>query len=241
MLRFMLFTPDGGANSGSEMQSMSESHGSPGMISYRVARHSLIDRLFHWLTAVCMLILLATALLPIFGIKFNWLTAHWVAGLILTAAVLLHVIRAFTVLKLRDMAIYPREFIAATRAELSTLTGDRYKPSTIGKYSVAQKFFHFGMGIVVLVVIATGLVMMTGIDTPFWERDPYFVSERVRGIVFVAHGVATLLSISMIIIHIYFAFRPEKLYFTRSTISGWISRTDYEKNHDPLLWGEDES
>jgi len=186
-----------------------------------------------------MLVLLATALFPIFGIKFNWLTAHWVAGLVLTAAVLWHLMRAVSVLRLRHMAIGTRELIASTRGELAHLRGQFSRPALIGKYSVAQKMFHLGMSVVVLVAIATGLIMMVGIDTPFWERDPYFVSEQTRGFVFVAHGVATFFSISMIIIHIYFALRPEKLYFTRSMLSGWISRADYESKHDPMRWQEE--
>lgn len=235
----MLSTPVGEANSGSEVQSTSEPHEMTVNDPERITRHRLIDRLFHWLTSICMLILLATALLPIFGIKFNWLTIHWVVGLILTTAVFLHAVRAMTILRLRDMVIHPGEIISSTRIELSNWTGKFLRPVMIGKYSVAQKLFHFGMSSVVLVAIATGLVMMIGIDTPFWERDPYFVSERVRGIIFVAHGIATLLSISMIIIHVYFAFRPEKLYFTRSMINGWITRADYENNHDPALWREE--
>ena len=158
----------------------------------------------------------------------------------MTGAVLLHVVRALTVLSLRHMAIGPGEYFGSARTELSNLLGKYTKPAVIGKYSVAQKMFHLGMSIVVLVAIATGLVMMIGIDTPFWERDPYFVSERVRGFIFVGHGAATLLSISMIIIHIYFAIRPEKRYFTWSMINGWITRANYEKNHDPILWREED-
>ncbi len=208
--------------------------------SDRITRHRIIDRLFHWVSAICMMVLLATALLPIFGIKFNWLTAHWVAGLILTGAVLLHVVRALTVLSMRHMTIGPSEYFGSARIELSNLLGKYVEPARVGKYSVAQKMFHMGMSIVVLVAIATGIVMMIGIDTPFWKRNPLFISERVRGFVFVAHGVATLFSISMIIIHIYFAARPEKRYFTRSMISGWITRANYEKNHDPMLWHEED-
>jgi len=215
-------------------------HDMKGKNSDRVTRHRLIDRLFHWVTAICMLVLLATALLPIFGFKFNWLTIHWVVGLVLTAVVLLHTVRALTVLRLRHMAIGPAEYLASTRSEFSNLLGTYAKPAMVGKYSVAQKMFHLGMSVVVLVAIATGIVMMIGIDTPFWERNAYFVSERVRGFIFVAHGAATLLSISVIILHIYFAIRPEKRYFTWSMINGWITRANYEKNHDPMLWREED-
>lgn len=222
------------------MQPTSDSQQSLDAESDRVLRHRLIDRLFHWISAVCMLVLLATSLLPIFGFKFNWLAPHWIAGLVLTGAVLLHAVRALTTLRLRNMSVGPGEVLASASIELSTLRGNYTEPATIGKYSVGQKLFHLGMSGVVLVAIGTGLVMMTGIDTPFWERDPYLVSEGMRGFVFVAHDIATLLSITMIIVHIYFAIRPEKRYFTRSMIVGWISRVDYETNHDPLIWQEED-
>lgn len=106
----------------------------------------------------------------------------------------------------------------------------------IGKYSVSQKGFHHAVALVVLVAIVTGLVMMIGIDGPFWERNPFIISESSRGIIYVLHGFAGLISITMIIVHIYFAVRPEKLYMTRSMIRGWISREEYEQNHDPDLW-----
>ena len=60
-----------------------------------IIRHTLTDRLFHWSMALCVLVLLATAFLPIIGIKFKWVTIHWVSGLILTAVVLFHIGRIF--------------------------------------------------------------------------------------------------------------------------------------------------
>ncbi len=92
------------------------------------------------------------------------------------------------------------------------------------------------VALVVLLAIVTGLVMMVGIDGPFWERNPFIISENSRGLVFVLHGFAGLISITMIIVHIYFAVRPEKLYMARSMLRGWISREEFEQNHDPELW-----
>ena len=219
---------------------MSDSNESAGAESGRIIRHSLAERMFHWVTAVCMFVLLGTALLPIFGINFNWLTPHWIAGIVLTMAVLMHAIRAFTSLQWRDMSLGFGEMFDSVRAELSIVRGTHVNRIRIAKYSVAQKLYHLGMSIVVLVAIGTGLVMMIGIDTPFWDRGAVSISERTRGVVFVAHGVATLLSISMIIIHVYFALRPEKMYFTRSMIRGWITRIEYEKHHDTDLWRGEE-
>ena len=59
----------------------------------RIQRHKLVDRIYHWVMAICILTLLATSLLPIVGWKFAWLTIHWITGLIVTAAVIFHIIR----------------------------------------------------------------------------------------------------------------------------------------------------
>ncbi len=205
----------------------------------RVLRHKLSHRVFHWITAVSVLTLLATSLLPILGIKFNWITPHWIAGLVLIVAVLWHIAETLRTRTLGYMWAGIRESLASARYVLSVVSGKNTRTVKPGKYSLAQKIFHLAATVMVLVAAVTGIIMMIGIDTPFWDRDPYFVTEQTRGIVFVAHGVATLLSITMIIVHIYFALRPEKRYFLRSMISGWITRREYEDNHDRELWKED--
>jgi cytochrome b subunit of formate dehydrogenase len=101
---------------------------------------------------------------------------------------------------------------------------------------VGQKVFHHGVALVVLTAIVTGLLMMVGIDGPFWQRDPLFIPAGTRGLVFVLHGFAGLFSITMIMVHVYFACRPEKMYMTRSMLRGWITRQEYERHHDPALW-----
>jgi formate dehydrogenase subunit gamma len=207
----------------------------------RVMRHRLTDRLFHWTTAICFFVLLATGLLPVLGINFNWLAVHWVAGLVLIVAVLIHIIRIVRSRHLRYMWIGLKEFITSFLQVMTVLSGKYSSPAKPGKYSVAQKVFHFGATVVVLTAAGTGIILMTGIDTPFWDRDPYFVSESVRGWLFALHGFATLISITMIIVHVYFAIRPEKRYFLRSMISGWVSRRNYEDNHNTDLWKEEKN
>ena len=36
--------------------------------------------------------------------------------------------------------------------------------------------------------------------------------------------------------HIYFALRPEKIFYTRSMVSGWMSEDELAANHDPAKW-----
>ena len=53
----------------------------------RIERHSLMARAFHWVMAAAMFVLLFTAFLPVAGVKFPWVTWHWIAGLVLTGSI----------------------------------------------------------------------------------------------------------------------------------------------------------
>lgn len=207
----------------------------------RMLRHCLADRLYHWLMAACMLVLLVTGFLPVMGVNFAWVDPHWIAGVILTVLVLFHVVRSLVWLTPSDIWIRWREFAESAGALTKELRGAARAKRKIGKYSVGQKAFHHAVAVVVLVAIVTGIIMMIGIDGPFWERNPFIISEGARGLVFVLHGFAGLISITMIMVHIYFAIRPEKLYMTRSMIRGWISREEFEQNHDTELWSPGDS
>ena len=60
-------------------------------------RHKLPDRIFHWVMAFSVLVLMGTAFLPIIGIRFDWLIWHWAAGLVLTLSVIFHLWRVLKV------------------------------------------------------------------------------------------------------------------------------------------------
>src|SRR5579862_190030 len=60
----------------------------------RIPRHSLTARLFHWIMAAAMFVLLFTAFLPKVGVQFNWVTYHWIAGTVLTISILFHIVHA---------------------------------------------------------------------------------------------------------------------------------------------------
>ena len=64
--------------------------------------------------------------------------------------------------------------------------------------------------VVVLTAVITGVLMMLKIDNPFVERDPYFFSSSVWGIIYVLHDAASLFLVTMIMLHVYFGIRPEK-------------------------------
>ena len=125
----------------------------------RVARHAGIDRVFHWVMAISVFVLLLTGVLPIVGIEFSWLTIHWIAGLVFTAVCVFHILRAIFAQDLLSMWIGPKDFKEPFDSSV--------KP---GKYSFAQKSMHMAVTVLSIVVIGSGLTMFAMIDTPWWER-----------------------------------------------------------------------
>ena len=105
-----------------------------------------------------------------------------------------------------------------------------------GKYSFAQKLIHHAFALVVLTAVGTGGAMLVRIDTPWWKRNPYLLADATWGVVYVLHGLAALTLITMVMLHVYFALRPEKLLFTRAMLRGWITRAEYSEHHDPQRW-----
>ncbi len=205
----------------------------------KLIRHALFDRLLHWVTAGCVIVLLATAFLPILGFDFAWVTIHWVTGIVVTVTVSIHIVRALFWRDLQAMRIGPRDLREGLQLAKWMLRLDTGRPGLTGKYSLAQKAIHHIFSMVVLTTIVSGALMLKKIDTPWWERDPYWLGENVWGAIYVLHDFAALLLIAMVMMHVYFALRPEKLFFTRAMILGWITRDEHEAHHDPERWRAD--
>jgi formate dehydrogenase subunit gamma len=200
-------------------------------------RHRFLSRLSHWLMAACILTLLATGLLPVFGIKFSWLTIHWIAGLLLTAFVALHILRSLLFQNPASMGIGGRDI----RAGLAAIGIGRASVPKPGKYTLPQKLMHHAITLSALTAIGTGLVMLRKIDTPFWARDPYFLSEQSWGIIYALHDLATFLFVTLIILHVYFTLQPDKFAYLRSMLVGWITQDELEADHDPERWSPPET
>jgi len=192
--------------------------------SERVMRHAAVDRWFHWLTGVAVLTLLGTGVLPVLGVKFSWVTIHWITGVLLTLLFLFHLVRATFWQKLRCMWIGMRDL------------RDTLRKAPPGKYSLAQKLMHHAMSVMVLTAVATGVCMLAKVDTPWWKRDPYFFAADTWGIIYVLHGLAALTAITLIMIHVYFALLPEKRLYLRAMWRGWITPAELAANHDPKRW-----
>lgn len=186
----------------------------------RIERHAPVDRAFHWLTALTLFVLLVTGLLPVIGIRFAWVEIHWIAGIALTILVLFHIVRSLVWQQLRTIWVHA--------SDLGELTGKQ----SPGKYTIAQKLMHHAFTVALLTAVVTGVMMLAKVRTPFLQRDPYLFTEKTWGIIHVLHDFSAFLSVTLIIIHVYFSLLPEKQMYLRAMVRGWITREELKEHHD---------
>jgi cytochrome b subunit of formate dehydrogenase len=201
----------------------------------RIPRHSLAARLFHWVMAAAMFVLLFTAFLPIIGVTFAWVTWHWMAGLVLTASIVFHIIHATVWLDFWSIWVGPKD-VPELKAELLRELGHDVDDPKSGKYPLGNRLYHLVIVIAGLAVVVSGLLMMVRIRTPLFTRNPYLLGDSTWGVTYVAHGLAGVALVGLVIAHVYFAVRPEKWWITKSMILGWITRRQYLEHHDPQRW-----
>ncbi|MDP2319468.1 MAG: cytochrome b/b6 domain-containing protein [Acidobacteriota bacterium] len=205
-----------------------------------ILRHSFVSRVFHWVMAFAMLTLLITAFLPIVGVQFAWVYWHWMAGILLTASIMFHIVHATFVLDFWSIWVGPRD-IPEFKAEMLREVGIDAPGPKPGKYPLGNRLYHLAVMVAGLAVIATGILMMWRVRTGIVERNPYILSDSTWGITYVVHGLMGVGFVGLVIAHIYFALRPEKLWITKSMIFGTISRRQYLEHHDPDRWVADKS
>ena len=179
-------------------------------------RHQLPDRLFHWAMALAVITLAATAFLPILDIRFEWVPLHWMAGVVLTLVVVFHLYRVFFVHGLREMTPGRDDF----REVVRDLRGTGHEGLAEAKYDALQKGYHAAASLTVLILVLTGLAMLAKIDTLFWRRDPSILTDQTWGVIYVAHGAASMLLLFLFILHIYFSLLPEHRAFLQSMLQG---------------------
>jgi cytochrome b subunit of formate dehydrogenase len=201
----------------------------------KVQRHSLTARLFHWVMAASMFVLLFTAFLPIVGVKFAWVKWHWMAGLVLSASILFHVIHASFWLDFWSIWVGPKD-IPEFKAEILRELGHDVPGPKPGKYPLGNRLYHLAIVITGLAVMASGIFMLVRVRTPIFARNPYMFGDKTWGFTYVTHGLAGVGLVGLVIAHVYFAVRPEKWWITKSMILGWITKRQYLQHHEPSRW-----
>jgi cytochrome b subunit of formate dehydrogenase len=201
----------------------------------RIQRHSGMARAFHWVMAVAMFGLLLTAFLPVAGVKFAWVTWHWISGLVLTASIVFHIVHASLWMDFWSIWVGPKD-LPELKAEILRELGHDVPGPKSGKYPLGNRLYHTAIVVAALSAVATGVLMMSRVRTPLFSRNPYLFSDAAWGFTYVTHGVAGVGLVGLVIAHVYFAVRPEKWWITKSMIFGWITRRQYLEHHEPERW-----
>ena len=201
----------------------------------RIERHTFMARVFHWVMAASMFVLLFTAFLPIAGVQFAWVTWHWMAGLVLTASILFHIVHAIVAMDFWSIWVGPKD-LPELKAELLRELGHDVHGPKPGKYPLGNRLYHMAIVLAGLSVAATGILMMSRVRTPLFTRNPYLLGDTAWGFTYVTHGLAGVGLVGLVIAHVYFALRPEKWWITKSMLLGWITKREYLEHHDPERW-----
>ena len=207
----------------------------------RIPRHSLAARLFHWIMAASMFTLLFTAFLPKIGIQFDWVTYHWIAGAVLTVSIVFHVIHASFWLDFWSIWPDRADLQDAVRRIRRFMGWPAPPPRRFAKYPLENKLYHGAIIAAGLSAILTGVFLMSRVRTIFFPRNPYLFSDMTWGLMYALHGLAGVGLIALVMVHVYFAIRPEKLDITKSMIFGSMRREFYLKHYDPERWSTEEA
>jgi cytochrome b subunit of formate dehydrogenase len=201
-----------------------------------IPRHSLVARLFHWIMAAAMFTLLFTAFLPKVGVQFNWVTWHWIAGIVLTVSVLFHIIHASFWLDFWAIGPDKADLVDMTKRVRRFMGQSAPPPRRFAKYPLENKLYHGTIIATGLSVIGTGVFMLFRVRTGLFPRNPFVFSDMTWGLMYVLHGLAGVGLIALVMVHVYFAVRPEKLDITKSMVFGSMKREFYLEHYDPQRW-----
>jgi formate dehydrogenase subunit gamma len=168
-------------------------------------------------------------------LKFAWVEWHWMAGVLLTGSIIFHIVHSTFFLDFWSIWVGPKD-IPEFKAEMMREFGKEPGGPQPGKYPLGNRLYHLVVMIAGLAVIVTGVLMMWRVRNPIVDRNPYLMGDPAWGITYVLHGLGGVGFVGLIMAHIYFALRPEKLWITKSMIFGYITRRQYLEHHDPDRW-----
>lgn len=165
---------------------------------------------------MAVIVLGATAFLPILGLRFAWVPLHWMAGIVLTLSILFHLYRVLFVHGLGNMMPGGDDI----KEVVQGVRGQGHDGLSEAKFDALQKGYHAAASIAVLAATVTGLLMLAKIDTSFWRRDPSILSDQTWGVIYVVHGGSAMILIFLFMLHVYFALLPEHRAFLLSMLRG---------------------
>ncbi len=150
-------------------------------IPERVPRHSLVARAFHWVMAISMLVLLFTAFLPKVGVRFDWVTYHWIAGTVLTVSILFHIVHASFYLDFWSIWPDKIDMRDAMRRVMRFMGKPEPPPDRFAKYPLENKLYHGVIMLSGLAAIVTGRVYDEARADDLLYAQPVFVQRHDLG------------------------------------------------------------
>ena len=140
------------------------------------------------------------------------------AGILLTASIMFHIVHATFFMDFWSIWVGPKD-IPEIKIELVREFGREDLPGPRpGKYPLGNRLYHVAVMVAGLVVVVTGVLMMWRVRTNIVPRNPYIMSDVTWGLTYVGHGLMGVGFVGLVIAHIYFALRPEKLWVTKAMI-----------------------
>lgn len=204
----------------------------------RVERYELGARLYHWGNFVVLLLLLVSGaafffagwlppLKPWAGI--SWLLVHEILAGLFIALLILHIV--FSIVRTGLGAMW---FGRGDGRDLARRAGYHFGGSAplprTGKYDVAQKIYHLLLAIFAVVMIATGISLFLNAEVFTSLGHGWMRWQRIL------HDIFAFLFAAVIIGHVYLRLLRPRWPALRAMITGWISRDEFERDHDWKRW-----
>ncbi|MGD9507963.1 MAG: formate dehydrogenase subunit gamma [Geminicoccaceae bacterium] len=167
-----------------------------------VDRYTVAARINHWITATT-LILLALSGLSLFSPSLFFLTAlfgggQWTRAIHPWLGVILFFSFAGLFIRFWKANLWRTEDSVWLKRIRYVLAGDEGKLPELGKYNAGQKFVFWGMSLLIIVLIASGVVI--------WDQYFYqFTTIEQKRVAILVHALAAVAIICVWIIHVYAA------------------------------------
>lgn len=196
-----------------------------------VSRYRGFTRANHWLTALCMILLLLSGF-AFFDPRLYFLTALFGGG---PTARWLHpvigIVMFFSFLglfvQMWRLNLPRREDVEWAMKTGDVLAGREENLPELGKYNAGQKMVFWSMAGLIVVLIVTGFMIWEQ-QIPLWrDYAPVLASIPARRIAVAVHASAAFLMIMVFILHVYAAIwtRGTIRAMTRGTVTGgWAFR-----------------
>ena len=126
----------------------------------KLQRHAVGARGFHCSMSAAMFALLITAFFPLIGIRFPWVTIHWIAGVLLILTLVYHIYHVFARQDFWAMWIGRRDLEEGKLGLKAAFGRPGVKRPRTAKYPVDQKMFHHAATVVTVGAVVTGVLIL---------------------------------------------------------------------------------